>query len=89
MLATELFYITLGHYFIGYYFEYLPLSPLQVCVVSLAGFKDIKEYWSMLLHHSDSKRYIYLMESLRIIYRFNNSRRQIAVNEGHTLSYHP
>ena len=45
MLATELFYLTLLHSFIGYYFEYLPLSPLQVCGVPLTSFKKFKAFW--------------------------------------------
>ena len=45
MLATELFYLTLLHSLIGYYFEYLPLPPSQLCGVSLKRIKDFKAFW--------------------------------------------
>ena len=44
MLATEIFYLTLIHSLIGYYFEYLPLSPLQVFGVYLTRFKEFKAF---------------------------------------------
>ena len=44
MLSTELFYLTLINSFIGCFFVYLPLYPLQVFGVSLEMFKEFKAF---------------------------------------------
>ena len=46
IFSTELCYLALVHSFIGCYFEYLPLSPLDVCDVSLTGLNEFTAFWS-------------------------------------------
>ena len=78
MLATKLFYPTLLHSFIGYYFEYLPLSPLQVYGVSLTGFKEFKAFWPSSFTTPTVKGIDNFWEVQGINERFNDSHRQIA-----------
>ena len=78
MLATELFYLTIIHSFIGYYFECLTLSTLQVCGVSFTRFKYFKAFWACPFTTPMVKGIDKLWKLRGIIDGFNNPRRYIA-----------
>ena len=40
--SIDICYLTLAYPFLGYVFEYLPLSPLQVCGFSLIRFREFR-----------------------------------------------
>ena len=77
MLATELFYLTLLHSFIGYFFEYLPAYPLQVCGFYLTIFKDLKAFLPCSFTTSTVKGVDKFCKVLGIIDRFKEPCRQI------------
>ena len=77
MLATKLFYLTLLHSFIGYYFEYSPLIPLQVRGVSLTRFKDFKAFWPCSFAYPTVNGIDNFWELRGLIDGFNDSRRKI------------
>ena len=78
MLANELFYITLLHSLIGYYFEYLSLSPFQVCGVSLTRFKYFKVFWSCSFTSPSVKGANNFWKSRGVVDGFNELRRKIS-----------
>ena len=78
MLVTELFYLTIIHSFIGYLFECLPLSALQVCGVSLTSFKVFKEFWPCSFTTPAVKAIDNSYKVQGLIDRFNESHRNIS-----------
>ena len=78
MLSTELFYLTLIHSFIGYLFEYLTLSPSQVCGVSLKRLEDFKAFWPCYFTTPTVKGMDNFWKVRELIYGFTESCRQIA-----------
>ena len=78
MLATEIFYLTLICSFIGCYFEFLPLSPLHVCSVSLKSFKEFRTLWPFPFTYLPVKGIYTFWKVQGIIGGFDESFRQIA-----------
>ena len=78
MLDTELFYLTLLHSFIGYFFEYLPAYPLQVCGFYLTIFKDLTAFLPCSFTTSTVKGIDNFWKLRGIIGGFKDPYRQIA-----------
>ena len=77
-INTEIFYITLLHSFIGYFFGYLHISPLQVCGVYLKMFKGFKAFWPCSFTITTVKGIGNFWKVRGLIVGFNKSHRQIA-----------
>ena len=75
--ATKPFYITLIHSFIRCYFEYLPLSNLQFCRISLTRFNYLKNFWTGPFVSPSVKVTYTLWKVYGIIYGFKYLRRNI------------
>ena len=76
--TTELFYFTLLCSFIGYYFEYLPLSHLQFCGGFLSRFKGFKVFFLYYFTTPIEKVMDEFCKVWGLIDRFNRLCRQIA-----------
>ena len=78
MIPTELFYLPLLHSFIGHHFEYVSLSPLQVCGGYLTRFKEFKAFFPYFFTTPKVKGIDNFWKVQGIIGGFNDSNRQIA-----------
>ena len=77
MISIETFYLTQLCSFIGYLLEYLTLSPLQVCGISLTSFNDFKAFWTCSFTNPTVKGIYNFWKVRGLIDGFNNSCRQI------------
>ena len=82
IIATGIFNLTLLHSFIGCYFEYLSLSHLQVCVVSLSRLYEFKDFFPCSFLSPSLKGANTFWKLWGIIGGFNESRRQISSEVG-------
>ena len=80
--ATELFYLTLIHSFVGCYFDYLLLYPLQVCGVSLTRSKEFKAFWESYFTSPPVKVADNFWKVWGLVDGFNKTHKQISSGVG-------